>query len=155
MMGKFLTWVVPFITAMAASLAHTALEEHAKAEYQGYTAGEWAAILRAPDEESRHAAAVALAEMGAEARSALPELIDALEDADPEVRRLATRVLGNIGPDAREVSQLLTDKLMEAEDPAFARDGVRALHSILQPAGSPKKVVPNPIPQMDTSFGLP
>lgn len=141
MMDKILIWVVPFLATFAASLAGTAFEEQAKAEYQGYTAGEWAAALKAPDAEARRVAAAALAEMGADARGALPELIDALDDKDPGVRRLATQVLGNIGPDAREASQILVDKMMD-EDPAFMRYGVRALGNIVHPAGNGKKAAP-------------
>ena len=139
MTGKILTWVVPFIGALGAAMASPLFEEQANSQHQGLTASDWVAHLRAPDEESRQTAAAALAEMGPAARAAVPDLIDALNDDDPEVRWLAMQVLGKIGPDAREASKLLADKIMEAEHVALVREGVRALRSIMLPAGSPKQ----------------
>jgi HEAT repeat protein len=70
------------------------------------------AALERPD--SRYWACVALSEMGAHAKDAVPGLIKALEDERPQVRLQAEVALGEIGPPAKAavpaLIPLLTDK---------------------------------------------
>jgi hypothetical protein len=49
----------------------------------GKTAADWAPALRAKDPKVRREAALALANFGADAKSAVRELADALKDQDP------------------------------------------------------------------------
>jgi len=133
MTHKLVFWVVPFITALTASLAATAFETQTTEAFKGATVDVWAATLKAGDVESRRQAAATLAEMGSGARRAMADLVEALDDADPEVRRLAVLSLGNIGADAREVSALVAEKLADG-NMAFQRDGVRALRNLVRPS---------------------
>lgn len=57
--------------------------------------------LRDKDSDARRAAAKDLAELGPEARAAVPELTKALRDRDLFVRRFAAEALGKIGPEAK------------------------------------------------------
>lgn len=53
------------------------------------------------DSDTRRAAAKDLAEMGGDARAAVPALIKALRDKDTYVRRFSAEALGKIGPEAK------------------------------------------------------
>ena len=64
----------------------------------------------------RVAAAMALAEIGGDAREAVPALIKTLDDKDVEVRGAAIFALGEIGPDARASILALTRRLKD-DDP--------------------------------------
>jgi HEAT repeat protein len=132
MTDKILIWVVPFVTAMTASLAGSYTQEFLRQRYKGQTATEWAATLKAPDVESRRSAAAMLVAMGPNARAALYELIEALNDDDAVVRRLAVQSIGNLGPAARDASTILADKL-EDEDGVFVRYCIGALQKIESP----------------------
>jgi HEAT repeat protein len=57
--------------------------------------------LKSPEEQVKQDGCTALAEMGASAKSAIPELIPLLQDADALTRRLAAYALGQIGPAAK------------------------------------------------------
>src|ERR1044071_7790467 len=63
-----------------------------------------AEALSDPDVEIRELAAQALAEFGADAQQALPELINAVQDESALVRRRALRAIGMIGVEAAELS---------------------------------------------------
>jgi HEAT repeat protein len=68
--------------------------------------------LRNPDQEVRRAAASALAEDPAAAKTVIPALTNALaRDSDLYVRRFSARALGAIGPEAREALPALTKAL--------------------------------------------
>ncbi len=70
----------------------------------GRTASYWAEVLRQPDVELRRKAAVKLGVLVLKDKAALPALMDALRDSDPEVRSGAARSLGvYTGPRGREV----------------------------------------------------
>jgi HEAT repeat protein len=66
------------------------------------------AKLSNKDAEVRRTAAKELAEMGGEARAAVPALTKALRDKDRFVRRFSAEALGSIGPDARSAVGQLT-----------------------------------------------
>jgi HEAT repeat protein len=63
-------------------------------------------MLAHEDPAFRWRAAVALGELGAEAKGAVPALLDGLDDEDETVRRGAARALGKIGADVAAVPAL-------------------------------------------------
>lgn len=67
---------------------------------EGAEVAELVGKLRDADSDVRRAAAKGLAELGPEARAAVPDLGKALRDRDLFVRRFAAEALGKIGPDA-------------------------------------------------------
>jgi HEAT repeat protein len=73
----------------------------AVAAADGAEVRELVAKLKSNDSDARRAAAKDLGELGADAKSAVPDLIKALNnDKDLFVRRFAAEALGAIGPDA-------------------------------------------------------
>ncbi len=71
--------------------------------------------LKAPDEEARRGAAKSLAELGPEAKAAVPDLATALKDKDLYVRRFAAQALGEVGPDAKAAVPALKDALGDSK----------------------------------------
>jgi HEAT repeat protein len=72
--------------------------------------------LKEGDNDARRAAAKALAEGGAESKSAVPALIFALRrDKDLFVRRFSAQALGDIGPDAKSAIPALTAALNDSK----------------------------------------
>jgi HEAT repeat protein len=71
--------------------------------------------LKDGDNDTRRAAAKALADGGAESKEAVPALIHALKDRDTFVRRFSAQALGEIGPDARSAVPALTAALDDAK----------------------------------------
>src|SRR5262249_12161491 len=67
------------------------------AVYAGKTLGEWISSLLSPDPRSRANAAAELAQIGPDAKAAIPALISALGDVDARVRVQASLALGGIG----------------------------------------------------------
>jgi HEAT repeat protein len=88
-------------------------------------------LLRAmQDPRSRWMAVVALGEMGATARDAVPALIEALEDPDAAVRWDAAKALGKLGPAAARAVPALA-AIVHAQSDAIVRQyAVAALGSI-------------------------
>jgi HEAT repeat protein len=83
--------------------------------------------LKSTDSDERRAAATALAELGAEAKGAVPALTAALKDKDLFVRRYAAQALGAIGADARKsvpgLRALLSDSRKEVREAAVVALG--------------------------------
>ena len=79
-----------------------------------------------PDWNLDQTAADALGRIGA---PAIPELIRALQDVDPERRRRAVRVLARIGPDAADAVPSLIEALQDP-DPFVPKAAARALGQI-------------------------
>ena len=71
-------------------------------------------------------AADALARIGADA---VPELVSALNDSNPQVRLQAARALARIGPDAAPAVQALTEHLTDV-NPLVRQNAARALGQI-------------------------
>lgn len=71
--------------------------------------------LKSKDADVRRSAAKALAEVGKEAKAAVPELSRALKDEDAFVRRFAAQALGAIGPDAKAAVSALQGALGDAK----------------------------------------
>ena len=68
--------------------------------YAGRRLSEWTSLLREGNEFQRLCAARSLGDMGADARQAVPDLIESLSEADSFIRSAAAYSLGQIGPDA-------------------------------------------------------
>src|SRR5437016_14455648 len=77
---------------------------------------ELATKLKDKDADNRRAAAQALAEAGAEAKSVVPALTAALKDSDLFVRRYAAQALGEIGPDAKSAVPPLAAILKDSKE---------------------------------------
>jgi HEAT repeat protein len=73
------------------------------------------AALQLKEPALLQAAAQYLGNHGAQAKSAVPELIHLLDHADGNVRRTAAAALGAIGPDARTAMFALNDLLDDAD----------------------------------------
>jgi hypothetical protein len=67
---------------------------------------EQVAKLKSKDTDERRAAAKELAELGSDAKDAVPALIQALKDNDAFVRRFSAEALGKIGADSKAAAAL-------------------------------------------------
>jgi HEAT repeat protein len=65
------------------------------------------------NENVRQAAAVALGEIGPEAKEAVPALTQMLEDEDKDVRQYTVEALREIGPEAKEAVPALIQVLID------------------------------------------
>jgi HEAT repeat protein len=78
--------------------------------------------LQDSDNDTRRAAAKALAEAGGDAKPATPALVGALKDKDKFVRRFAAQALGDIGAEPREavpgLKKALEDSQKEVQEAA-------------------------------------
>ncbi len=87
-------------------------------------------INKMRDPASRWMAIVALGEMGAAARAAVPHLVEALEDGDPAVRWDAAKTLGKIGPAASAAVPALAALVNDPGDTVARQYAVVALGRI-------------------------
>jgi HEAT repeat protein len=95
--------------------------------------------LKDKDSDVRRAAAKSLAEMGAAAKPAVPELTAAVkDDKDLFVRRFAAQALGEIGPDAKDAVPALgkaareeKKELVEAAVTALGKIGPDAVPALI------------------------
>ena len=111
---------------------------------EGAEVRELIAKLKDKDSDIRRAAAKELAEVGPEAKSAVPDLIRALRDKDLFVRRYSAEALGNVGPEAKAaipaLSAALNDPKKEVAEAAidalgkFGPESLAALTSALKDA---------------------
>jgi HEAT repeat protein len=90
--------------------------------------------LKDGDAAQRGLAASALGDLGAKARSAVPNLIEALGDDNRLVRYRTIRALGKIGPDAEDAVPVLMEVATGAPDAAEAEDARKTLVNIGAPA---------------------
>jgi HEAT repeat protein len=86
-----------------------------KAPHEGKNAAELEAMLRGEDPAAQAQGAYGLSTLGAEARQAVPALVDALKSKVTLVRERAALALGRVGPDAREAVPALTQTLRDPE----------------------------------------
>jgi HEAT repeat protein len=82
-----------------------------EAGHKGKTVTQWRRDLKHADAEVRRAAAVALAEMGPQARAAVPDLAETLKDQADPVRIQAALALWSMGPEATPAVADLTAAL--------------------------------------------
>jgi HEAT repeat protein len=83
--------------------------------------------LSDPEDEVREMAAAALAEFGAEAQIALPELIQATTDSSAIVRRRAIRAIGIVGPIAADDALPILIAASEDHDDGVALQAVATI----------------------------
>src|SRR5438105_6784188 len=74
---------------------------HHQAPYEGKTVDQLSAMLRDPDPVVQTQGAFGLSRLGAEARVAVPALIEALPSDNARVRATTALALAEIGPEAR------------------------------------------------------
>src|SRR6185295_4650774 len=79
----------------------------------GKTAAQWVKDLQSKDSFEREKAAVALAQLGARAKDAVPALVKSLEDPEEDVRRRIPYALGKIGPAAKDAVPALIARLKD------------------------------------------
>jgi HEAT repeat protein len=96
---------------------------------------ELAQKLKDKDSDTRRDAARALAEMGAEAKPAVPALVAALKDSDLYVRRFAAQALGEIGPAAEAGVPNLTAILKDSKEKKEAQEAAALALGKIGPAG--------------------
>jgi HEAT repeat protein len=83
-------------------------------KYKGKPLAYWVDRLQsAPTDEEQHKAAEAIAAFGADADTAVPKLVEMLDDRSPEFRGLISGVLATIGVDAKSVVPAMMKLLKE------------------------------------------
>lgn len=128
-------------------LALTVIATHAEAqarksrepEFDGRPLSSWVGDLKALAPQSRNAAAYAISGMGADAKPAVPALIEALNDPEASVRYPVCIALREIGPAAKEAVPALSKALDDRNDDvaAMARKALIAITGVdPRPPGS-------------------
>lgn len=97
---------------------------------QGRPLSEWVADLKAPAPLTRNGAAYEIASMGPAAASAVPALIEALDDPVAVVRFPVTVALGEIGPAAAAAVPRLKQMMAEELNDEIAAAARRAIRHI-------------------------
>lgn len=111
----------------------------AEARWKGKPTGHWISRLAEENPSVRRQAVQALAALGADAKTAVPSLIRAMDDTDDAVREGAMAALGRIGPAAEEavpaLLRALPDKdLRYCEIAVQALGGIGPAHEAVVPA---------------------
>jgi HEAT repeat protein len=115
----------PLLTTLAAlTVLNAATAAQARKpkepEFEGRPLSSWVQDLKGLAPQTRNAAAYAISGMGAEAKSAVPALIEALKDPIPAVRFPVCIALREIGPDAQAAVPALTEALDDQNDDVAA-----------------------------------
>jgi HEAT repeat protein len=87
--------------------------------------------LKLPDAGDRRSAAYAFREIGFPAKSAVPDLIDALRDKDKFVRSTVASALGRIGPEAKAAVPALIEALKDEDE--VVRTSATAALELMKP----------------------
>ncbi len=93
--------------------------------------------LKDKDPDTRRDAARGLAEMGAEAKPAVPALTAALKDSDLFVRRFSAQALGEIGADAQGAVPGLSAILKDGKEKKEVQEAAALALGKIGPAGIP------------------
>jgi HEAT repeat protein len=96
----------------------------------GRPLSEWVADLKAVAPQTRNAAAYEISGLGPAAASAVPALIEALDDSQPSVRFPVTVALGEIGPAAAAAVPKLKQMMDEEINDEIAAAAKRAIRRI-------------------------
>jgi HEAT repeat protein len=103
-----LVWLSPFASSQD--------KKSEEPSYRGRTLSEWRRDLKAEDAEVRRKAALALAQMKAEAKPAVRDLAVALKDTNLQVRVAAATAIWRLGPIAKDAAPEVIRAYKEAED---------------------------------------
>jgi HEAT repeat protein len=93
--------------------------------------------LKDDDPDVRNTAATVLGRYGAEAKEAVPALVESLKDKDKHVRRSAAYSLARFGRDANDAIPALKESLQD-EDPKVREAAAYAIKEIQNPHPKPK-----------------
>jgi HEAT repeat protein len=104
-------WSAMSVALLGLVTASAGADEKKEAIYFGKTVHDWAAQLKSKDRTERLDAAGNLGLIGAEANSAIPNLVEAARDEDGMIAMLATNTLARIGPAALpSLTEFLVDE---------------------------------------------
>lgn len=95
-------------------------KKHKEPEFEGRSLSSWIGDLKGLAPQTRNAAAYAISGMGADAKPAVPALIEALKDPEAAVRFPVCIALREIGPAAKEAVPALTEALDDRNDDVSA-----------------------------------
>ena len=118
------------VVLATAELAGQTATAQGEPSSRGRPLSEWIADLKAPAPLTRNAAAYEIASMGPAAATAVPALIDALDDEVPAVRFPVTVALGEIGPAAGDAVPRLLQMVEEDINDEVAAGARRAIKRI-------------------------
>ena len=105
-----------FLVGMVGVCLGAEKERASEPTYQGKTLDEWVARTKAKDKRIRQTAAWALGNIGPEARTTVPALIELFKDKEESVRGAAARALGGIGANAASAAPALTELLNDKNE---------------------------------------
>jgi HEAT repeat protein len=118
------------LTLTTTSLAAQRTNKPKEPEFDGRPLSSWVKDLKADAPQIRNAAAYVISGMGADAKSAVPALIESLDDPEAAVRFPVCVALREIGPDAAAAVPAL-EKLMREDRnddvAAMARKAIKAI----------------------------
>ncbi|MEO8139074.1 MAG: HEAT repeat domain-containing protein [Gemmatimonadota bacterium] len=109
-----------FALALFSSRAEAQGHKSKEPEFEGRTLSSWVADLKGAAPYTRNAAAYAIGGMGADAKPAVPALIEALKDPEATVRYPVCVALREIGPAAKDAVPALTETLDDRNDDVAA-----------------------------------
>jgi HEAT repeat protein len=94
--------------------------------------------LHSPDALKRVHACVLLADMGAQAKEAVPTLLQLLQEDNPHSRKLAAWTLGSIGQGAGEAIPVLMVAVRDSQDEVrkMAREALEKISASRPQAGA-------------------
>jgi HEAT repeat protein len=151
----------PKVAAFAAELSARLREEAELRQEEVKKVRPLVARLTSPQATERRDAAVAIGTLGLSARSAVPDLLAVLRDADPDVRKSAAVTLAGVGATPQEVVGPLLEAL--CDQPAAVRGtlaltalkplGVRALPLLARAAGDKNPMLAAFAAELHTRLG--
>ena len=130
MLRRALGALVLFLALAAGSVSAQSGQAAKEPVSRGRPLSEWVTDLKAAAPSVRNAAAYEIASMGPAAVSAVPALIEALDDPDAAVRFPVTVALGEIGPPAKAAVPRLQQMMFEEINDEIAAGARRAIRRI-------------------------
>jgi HEAT repeat protein len=117
------------VTLLGSPVAAQQKSKTKEPSFEGRPLSSWVKDLQAQAPQTRNAAAYAISGMGPDAASAVPALIEALDDLEPVVRFPVEVALREIGPAAKaalpKLKELLDDRNEDVA--AMARKAIEAI----------------------------
>jgi HEAT repeat protein len=121
--GVAILALAPAVSGQAAATAKDTIVD-------GRPLSEWVADLKAQAPQTRNAAAYEISGLGPAGASAVPALIEALDDPEPSVRFPVTVALREIGPAAAAAVPKLKKMMDEEINDEIAASAKRAIRRI-------------------------